>query len=164
MALRLVVRREEVNHLSYMAYVLKHKGRVFVHATILGIPLRGLVHDLSKFHPLEWRGIGRQFYPSTPEEKANNSTLFQHAKEHHRKINQHEVDHWYNGDGSCKQIPTSVLKEVMADWAAFGNLCLSKNSIRQHARQCYEKWARNYKMHNDTRQWIEDFVGVDNHQ
>jgi hypothetical protein len=150
-----------MKNISYTGYLLRHKLRVFVHATILGVPLRGLLHDLSKFHPVEWKGIGRQFYPHTAEEKEANASLFRQAKAHHRERNRHEVDHWCLEDGTCAPIPTSILKEIMADWAAFSGLCLSRPAICDHASRCYLKWGRNYRMHPETRKWIEGFLRID---
>jgi hypothetical protein len=149
-----------MKHLRYIGYVLTLKTRVFVHALILGVPVRGLLHDLSKLSPIEWKGIGRQFYPSTPEEKDANASLFRQAKAHHRARNRHEVDHWYHDDGPCSPIPPAILKEIMADWGAFGGLCFTRAAIRHQASLCYQKWGKNYKMHPDTREWIERFLGT----
>jgi hypothetical protein len=131
-----------------------------IHSIILGVPIRGLLHDISKLTPLEWVGIGRQFCSSSTDEKARNGDLFKEAKEHHRKLNKHEMDHWYQENGECLPVQSGILKEAMADWAAFGGLCLTKGAIRRYAGQCYAKWARNYRMHEDTRKWIEDFVAA----
>ena len=149
-----------MKHFAYAAYLLRHKSRVFAHSLILGVPIRGLLHDMSKLHPLEWKGIGRQFYPGSQAEKDGNAGLFTQAKEHHRRRNLHEVDHWYRDDGTCEAIPGAILREVMADWAAFGGLCFNKVAVREHARRCYEKWGRNYRMHKDSRAWIEDFLRI----
>ena len=43
-----------MKHLKYLCYVLRHKWYVFIECCKLGIPVRGLVHDLSKFRPSEW--------------------------------------------------------------------------------------------------------------
>ena len=153
-----------MKHLPYIRYLLTHKTRVFVHALILGVPFRGLFHDFSKLSPVEWKGIGRQLFPSTPEEKEANAPLFEQAKAHHRIRNQHEVDYWYRDDGSCDPIPAPVLREIMADWAAFGGLCLSKAAIRDQASQCYQKWGKNYKMSPESREWIEQFTRASERQ
>lgn len=42
-------------NLEYLWYVLRHKWFVFVECCKLGIPWRGLVHDLSKFRRDEWK-------------------------------------------------------------------------------------------------------------
>jgi len=40
--------------IRFHVYMFTHKLRVFVYCCRLGIPLTGLVHDLSKFFPDEW--------------------------------------------------------------------------------------------------------------
>ena len=47
---------------TYLGYVLRHKGYVFRAACRLGIPWRGLVHDLSKFRPSEFLPYDRHLY------------------------------------------------------------------------------------------------------
>jgi hypothetical protein len=47
---------------KYLKYVLKHKWFVFIECCKLGIPLRGLLHDLSKLLPSEFMPYARYFY------------------------------------------------------------------------------------------------------
>jgi len=49
-------------HWLYLKYVVRHKWFVFVECCRLGIPWRGLVHDLSKFRISEWFAYVNQFY------------------------------------------------------------------------------------------------------
>ena len=153
-----------MKHISYLGYIIKHKSRVFVHSVVLGVPIRGLIHDLSKFHPIEWMGIGRQFYSSNEEEKKNNVKLFKEARAHHIARNEHEVEYWYCDDGSCKPIPHTVLLETMADWAAFGGLCYNRADIQTEAMKSYERFGKNFKMHSDTHMWIEQFLEIESSQ
>ncbi len=131
-----------------------------MHCCILKIPLLGILHDYSKINPTEWLGIGRNFFPSTQSEKENNSELFKKAKKHHQKLNKHEVEHWYNSEGTCSEIPIKFLTEAMADWAAFGGICLSTSAIKANAKQCYLKWAHNYNLTKLNRQWVENFLEI----
>ena len=133
---------------------------MFVHCSILGIPHLGLIHDWSKFHPIEWLGIGRNFFPSNPSEKENNYPLFKKAKIHHRKLNKHEIEHWYDENGESKEIPVIYLKEAMADWAAFQGLCFSKVQIQINVKKAYLKFAKNYKLTPANRNWIENFCNL----
>jgi hypothetical protein len=49
-------------HLKYLKYVLTHKWYVLLKCIELGIPWRGIVHDLSKFLPSEWSPYVEYFY------------------------------------------------------------------------------------------------------
>ena len=129
-----------MRHLLYLAYLMKHKSRVFLHCVRLGVPIRGVVHDISKFSRIDWLGIGRQFYPSDESEKNDNTVLFQSAKEHHRVRNEHEVDHWYDAEEDPHAIPETVLREVVADWAAFQGVSCSGKQIRELAARSYQSW------------------------
>lgn len=58
---------DEEMYFKYLKYVLKHKWYVFIECCKLGIPLRGLLHDLSKFLPSEFIPYARYFYGNYPE-------------------------------------------------------------------------------------------------
>jgi hypothetical protein len=53
-------------HLRYLKSQLRHKWFVFVECCKLGIPHLGIIHDLSKFLPSEWRGYACYFYGNFP--------------------------------------------------------------------------------------------------
>ncbi len=54
-------------HVRYLKYVLKHKLYVLRAAISLGIVWRGLLHDLSKFRPDEWRPYANWYFGQTPQ-------------------------------------------------------------------------------------------------
>jgi len=51
-----------MKHLKYLSYVLRHKWFVFLECCKLGIPITGLLHDMSKFLPSEWFPYVETFY------------------------------------------------------------------------------------------------------
>jgi hypothetical protein len=150
-----------MKHLPAIGYLVRHKTRVLVHSILLGVPLRGLAHDLSKLNRVEYLGIGRHFYPSHPREKERNQALFREAKALHRARNEHEVDRWYGAGETCSNIPEPVRREIVCDWAAFHGLAFSLEEVRKNARMAYSRWARNYRMHPDTRRWFERFLELE---
>lgn len=81
-----------IEHLKYLWYVLKHKWLVFVECCRLGIPWRGITHDLSKFSPREWRAYVRQqklgFHPDDWTDE------FAAAINAHHKANSHHPEYW----------------------------------------------------------------------
>lgn len=97
------------NNLRYLWYVLRHKWHVFVECCKLGIPWRGLVHDLSKFSRAEWGPYVRNFYGG-PYLKASEvwkrlpgysgptkedvERDFNLAWLHHQKRNKHHWQYW----------------------------------------------------------------------
>ena len=57
-------------HLKYLSYVLHHKWYVFIECCKLGIPITGLLHDMSKFLSSEWFPYVETFY-GTKERNCN---------------------------------------------------------------------------------------------
>lgn len=49
-------------YLKYLKYVIRHKWYVFVECCKLWIPLRGLLHDISKLRPSEFIPYAKYFY------------------------------------------------------------------------------------------------------
>jgi hypothetical protein len=47
---------------KYLKYVIRHKWYVFIECCKLGIPVRGLLHDLSKLLPSEFFPYAQYFY------------------------------------------------------------------------------------------------------
>ena len=47
---------------KYLKYVIRHKYFVFLESCKLGIPIRGFVHDTSKFFPDEFFPYMNHFY------------------------------------------------------------------------------------------------------
>ena len=97
-------------HLKYLWYVLRHKWFVFVECCRLGIPWRGLTHDLSKFRPREWFPYARWFYGTWPPRsrsllhaqlgmttvryREDVKCAFDMAWLHHQKRNDHHWQYW----------------------------------------------------------------------
>jgi len=95
---------------KYLKYVLKHKWYVFIECCKMGIPLRGLLHDLSKLLPSEFIPYARYFYGTWMEEsewhgdKRNYvpwertemgiSEAFDLAWLKHQKRNKHHWQYW----------------------------------------------------------------------
>lgn len=125
-------------HLSYAGYVLLHKARVFEECLLLRVPLRGLLHDLSKLLPSEWEPYADYTFGELCEQDrdAYEAAMLQH---HHR--NPHHYQHWTlhldNGQSRPLPIPEEYVREMLADWRASGrapdkvSLC---EWLREHAR------------------------------
>ncbi len=93
-----------MKHLKYLSYVLRHKWYVFVECCKLGIPWRGIVHDLSKFLPDEWFPYANYFYANPFKPKRNETGYykpydtgdedFDLAWLKHQKRNPHHWQYW----------------------------------------------------------------------
>ncbi len=157
-------------HWKYLKYIIKHKWYVFIECCKLGIPIRGLLHDLSKFRPSEWLPYARYFYgdyPSWDKMKfLNTGYPFKKTKEgversfdaawnHHQKRNKHHWQYWIlrndNGDYSFLEMPLKYKKEMLADWRGAGRAIKGKDETKEWYIENRDKMA----LHRNTRFWIE---------
>lgn len=150
-----------------MLYLLQHKWLVFIEACKLGIPWRGLVHDLSKFSPREWRprvaALGRRSQDFQDEsgyyvsERVPDELAFGWL--HHYHYNPHHWQWWVVMlDGKVhKVLPMSdeYRREMLADW-----LAVSRMPGRQKMIPWYMKNRNFMLLHPDTRRWVEDRLGL----
>ena len=151
----------------YLKYVLKHKWFVFIYCWEFGIPIRGLLHDLSKFRPKSFITYARYFYG---DDSANNKVLKEQMKYqwlYHLHTNKHHWQYWVlredTGRTKCMRIPDNYMKEMVADWLSVDRVKNGKASREKMAKRTL-KWYENHKkamkLHKKTRIWVEAFLLV----
>jgi len=115
-----------MKHLKYLGYVVRHRWFVFVECCKLGIPWRGLVHDLSKFLPSEWSPYAWSFngpwkYRDRPRWLVE---AFDRAWLLHQHRNPHHWQFWMlqnDKDGfRLLPMPLVYILEMVADWRGAG--------------------------------------------
>jgi hypothetical protein len=156
---------DTVKHLKYLRYVVLHKWYVFVACCKLGIPLRGIVHDWSKFLPSEWMPYAEFFYGPYSWERGSESRppqsvddAFDMAWNHHQKRNKHHWQYWirFGDDGTIRTfaMPDRYRKEMLADWRGAGAALGKPDTLGW-----YRENRRKMQMHPGTRAWIEAQLG-----
>lgn len=164
-----------MKHFKYLRYVLIHKWHVLWECCRLGILWRGIVHDLSKFKPSEWKPYADFFYGTYRAEseipgfaeceygeisKEQVSALFDKAWNHHQKRNPHHWQYWelHEDDGGCKRLPMpdKYRKEMIADWIGAGIAITGKREVAEWYKTNYDK----IRIHSETRKWIDGKLGV----
>lgn len=119
------MKRYLANAWRHFGTVSRHKWLVFELCVRCGIPLQGLVHDLSKFSPDEFL-VGARFYqgncsPNAAERHARGASR---AWMHHKGRNKHHYEYWTDmregGDGTLygTLIPTRYMVEMFCDRVA----------------------------------------------
>ena len=119
--------------ISYLKYVLRHKWYVFLECVKLGIPIRGITHDLSKFLPDEFIPYALHFYGGIKTGRDETGYYkptdtgdpdFEMAWLLHQKRNDHHWQWWIlpEDDGGTKILEMSegACKEMLADWRGAG--------------------------------------------
>jgi len=119
-----------MKHLRYLKYVLRHKWFVFIECFRLGIPWRGLVHDLSKFRPSEWFPYVEKFYGGWKDINSSHpvNQAFDKAWLLHQKRNPHHWQYWLLMNDNSPAMERTILgaKLCIRDMARSGGMQMRK--------------------------------------
>ena len=143
--------------LQYLRYILRHKWYVFVECCKLGIPWRGLMHDMSKLMPSEFFAYREYFYGGYDFEMMPKpiEDAFDFAWHWHLKRNKHHWQWWIIkfDEGRLKifEMPIEYRKEMLADWIGAGKAIHGKNEVAKW----YNDNKQNMALAPETREWIE---------
>ena len=111
------------NFFGHLHTVNKHKFLVFKLCCRAGIPIQGLLHDLSKYSFTEfWEGV--RFYQGTysPIKNAKKKLGYSKAWLHHKGRNKHHYEYWYDYTLEKPDIlmPYKYFAEMVCDQLAAG--------------------------------------------
>ncbi len=119
-----------LNAIKHIRVVMKHKWVVFKLCCKVGIPFRGLVHDLSKFSPTE-------FFESIKYYAGNHSPIlgarmekgYSEAYLHHKGRNKNHLEYWmdFELEQVSPVIPYKYVVETVCDDLAAGIVYNGKN-------------------------------------
>lgn len=159
-------------YLVYLVYVLRHKWFVFLECCRLGIPWRGVVHDLSKLRPSEFLPYARFFHnPDGSRRQVRSKTgyykptdtgdaAFDFAWFCHQKRNDHHWQWWVLPEdvSGVKVLPMSHVArlEMLADWRGAGRAQGTPDTLAW-----YRSNGHKLQLHPETRQWVEGVLASD---
>ena len=136
--------------MKYLRYIVRHKLYVLGFCMRLGIPVRGLLHDLSKLLPSEWTPYNDYFYKGGRNEGALDLAWLLHQKR-----NPHHWQYWVllKDDGSvvAQKMPLKYVKEMVADWCGAGIAITGRLEVWEW----YEKNSEKMLLHSDTKRLVE---------
>jgi hypothetical protein len=164
--------------IKYLRYILIHKWYVFVECCKFGIPLMGIIHDMSKFSHCEFFQYARKFYGKYDTEqelrirfpyggiktKESVDNEFNYAWLHHQKSNKHHWQYWilvYDNEPEvvvCLDIPLIHRKELLADWIGANKAINKIHKNNYSPRQWYQDNKHKIMLHPNTREWVEQQI------
>ena len=106
------------NFFGHLKTVNKHKFLVFKLSIKAGIPIRGLLHDLSKFSPTEFFESVKYYNGKiSPIKISKQENGYSKAWLHHKGRNKHHFEYWYdfNTPDKTPMIPYKYLVELICD-------------------------------------------------
>lgn len=110
---------------GHLSTITRHRHAVMKNCFRCGIPLRGFLHDLSKYGPTEfWRGV-KYYQGGKRSPNAREKELFGYSVAwlHHKGKNRHHWEYWYDySSKSAKyepvEMPRKFLIEMFCDRVA----------------------------------------------
>ena len=147
-------------YFKHFKMILKHKWFVFKACCRAGIIWRGIMHDMSKFSPIEFFESGRYFTgKSSPIDVAKKTQGVSYAWQHHKGRNPHHWEYWVDNlsDGGVgRAMPYKYALEMICDYIGAGQAY--EGSDWSFDRP-YDYWAEERafraKIHPSTLEFID---------
>lgn len=154
------------NMFKHLGLVVAHKHKVFVHCVKCGIPWRGIVHDLSKFSPVEFFESAKYFQGNrSPISACRKANGMSRAWLHHKAKNKHHPEYWL--DAECEVPPLMPYKyavECVCDKLAATKTYNGKNYTPDKALAHWKKYGDRVDANPKTKAFIERvFTDLINH-
>ncbi|MCL1829321.1 MAG: DUF5662 family protein [Oscillospiraceae bacterium] len=146
--------------------ILKHKWYVFIECCKMGIPLRGLTHDLSKFSPAEFIPSARYFQGNRSPIEAERETVgYSRAWLNHKSKNKHHWQYWLDNGGTDKNgavkwtpvpMPDKYIKEMYCDMVGAAKAYGGVTSAKGYYLSKRSGWL----VHPETKDKFERMLGL----
>lgn len=130
------------NVIKHLGLVTRHKWEVFKLSIKLGIPIRGILHDLSKFSPIEFKESVKYYNGKrSPISMCKESKGYSEAWLHHKGRNKHHPEYWYdkNAPDSAPLIPYKYICEMICDQLSAGKVYMGKEWTKEHQIEYWRK-------------------------
>ncbi len=140
------------NVVKHFNTINKHKWEVFKLCVKAGIPIRGLLHDLSKYSPEEFFESAKYYQGNrSPISKSQEVNGYSKAWLHHKGRNKHHYEYWYDKTAPdiSPIIPYKYTVEMICDGIAAGMVYNGRENIEKYELEYFEKYKRNEVMLNN---------------
>jgi len=149
------------NFLKHLKTVSSHRRAVIKHCIKAGIPLRGFLHDLSKYSPTEFFE-GVKYFQGTrsPNEAAREDYGYSKAWIHHKGRNRHHFEYWTDYDPKTKllrpvKMPEIFVAEMFCDRVAASKIYKKDSYTDKHPLEYFVGGKGRRVIHPETSDEIE---------
>ena len=137
------------NFIGHLHTVNRHRFKVFQLCLRCGIPIQGLLHDLSKYSICEfWEGV--KYYAGTysPIKNCKKDIGYSPAWLHHKGRNRHHYEYWYDyaAPNMTPVMPFRYFLEMICDTLAAGMVYEGKNWTPNYQLEYWNKAREKAKM------------------
>lgn len=119
--------------IKHFLTITHHRHKVIANCFRAGIPIRGLLHDLSKYSPTEFIPGAKYFQGHrSPNEGEREAYGYSKAWMHHKGRNKHHFEYWTDYDKITKRMkgvkmPRKYLIEMFCDRVAASKIYNKEN-------------------------------------
>lgn len=143
-----------------------HKFLVAKGCFRVGLYQQGLLHDMSKYSPTEFR-VGMKYYQGdrSPNNAEREDKGYSSAWLHHKGRNKHHYEYWV--DYSTKSVPGGMapvampdryIAEMMMDRIAASKVYMGSRYTDDAPLAYYIKGADQVPLHPYTKEWLEKLL------
>ncbi len=158
------------NFCGHLKTILKHKHLVRVHCFKMGLYKQGILHDMSKFSPVEfWTGVRYFQGTRSPNAAERDAKGYSEAWLHHKGRNKHHFEYWVDFSGrnfgtpfgvKPGKMPDRYIAEMIADRVAACKTYHGKD-YKQGDALSYHRLAKEpLPMHPYTLEMLEKFLNM----
>ncbi len=147
--------------IKHLKVICHHRHLVIKHCFKAGILMRGLLHDLSKFSPVEFF-TGAKYYLGNRSPNERERELFGYSKAwlHHKGRNRHHFEYWNDVNPATKRyepvkMPTKYLIEMFCDRVAASKTYQGENYTDEHPINYFLRGNARLSMHPETAETLE---------
>ena len=153
--------------LSHLRTINHHKLLVMKHCFRVGLYRQGLLHDLSKYSPVEF-SAGAQYYQGdrSPNEIERKERGYSAAWLHHKGRNKHHLEYWIDYDPgpghrmTGMEMPVNYVAEMFCDRVAASKTYRGKAYRDSDPLDYYLASRDHYLIHPNTRALLERLLGM----
>ena len=145
------------NFFRHTALVIRHKNAVLIHSAKCGILWRGIVHDLSKFSPVEFFESVKYYQGNrSPISACRRETGVSHAWLHHKGRNRHHIEYWLDQDAKeHPMMPYKYAVECICDKLAATKTYNGKNYSEDKPLAHWVKYGSRVNGNPKTMRFVE---------
>ena len=144
---------------GHLHTVNTHRFKVFCLCCRVGIPWRGLVHDLTKYTPVEFLESARYYDKGnfSPIRTCKEVNGYSYAWIYHKNRNRHHYEYWYdyNAETPSPIIPFKYFLEMICDSFAAGMTYQGKKWDQHYQLTYWNRVKDKARIHPKMRDLLE---------
>ncbi len=147
-------------YIKHFITILRHKYYVGIECFRRGLYWQGIMHDMSKFHPVEFFASARYFQgDKSPIEAEKAEKGYSIAWLHHKYNNKHHWIYWtdmVNGEWVGLRMPKKYVIEMLCDYIGAGKAYNKEKWTPKEPLNYYLNVEKDKMLlHPETREYFE---------